>query len=157
MEFGEHLRYQFSRSLHGQRMLFLVVDQVRVVHVGAKGHRVPRIQRRVRCFNRAEKILQFLLVFDALHAALLVAGEKSVIGDQHRQAHIRVLPNPDGGEVHVVNGLRLPGQQDDPSGVQGKIDIRMVASDIQRAGYRARGDVQHHRNPCGRLHRKLLQ
>ncbi len=138
-------------------LLHLVVDQVRVVHVGAERHRSFRIERRVRVAALSEESADGLRVVEALEPPLLMAGQEPVVSDDNRQADIRVLADPDGGEVQVVDGLRVSRHQDDPAGVEDEVDVGMVAADIQRPGHGAGGHVQHHRDTGAGLHRQLLQ
>ena len=88
---------------------------------------------------------------------LLVAGEESVVGNDDGEPHLGVLADPYGHEVHVVDGLGAARHQDDPSGVEREVEVRVVAADVQGAAHRAVGDVQHHREARPRLRGKLLQ
>ena len=144
-------------SLHGERMLHLVVDEVGVVHVGAEGYRAFRVERAERRLRPAEEVLDRLGVVKCMNAPLLMAGEETVVGNHDGKTDVRMLADSHRGEVQVVGGLGIPGQQNDPARVEGEIDVGVVAPNVERAGDRPAGDVEDHRNPRTGLHGKLFQ
>ena len=73
------------------------------------------------------------------------------------ETDIDVLTNTNRGQIHVVDRLGVPGQQDDPAGVECKINVGVVAADVQRTRNGPGSNVQHHRNPGRCLNRQLFQ
>ena len=138
-------------------LLYFVVDQIRVIHVRPEGHRPVGVQCRVGVLALAQELAHGLRVVKAIDPALLMAGEKTVVGDDDRQTHVGMFADSHRGKIHVVGGLRIAREQNDPAGVQHEVNVRMVATDVEGPGHRARRDVQYHRHSRARLHWQLLK
>lgn len=67
-----------------------------------------------------------------------------------------MLAKADGNNVHIIYCLRATGEEDNPASIECHHDIGVVASYVQRAAYRTRGNIKHHRETGPRLHWKLL-
>ena len=112
-------------------LLNLVVDQVRIVHVGTEGHGPVRVECVVWIDALADELGDRRRVVETINATFLVARQEAVVGNDDGQAHVRMLPNPDSRKVQVVSGLRVARHQDDPAGIEYKVDVRVVAADVE--------------------------
>ncbi|MNY51530.1 hypothetical protein D3C86_1871270 [compost metagenome] len=116
-------------------MLVTVVDIIRLVHVRADSYRIVAVQCVCEA-NRgllAYELMNIFAVGKSLDTALLVGREIAVGSDHDRKADPRVLSQLQGHQVHVVDRLRVPAHQNRPAGVQGKIQVRMVTVNVERA------------------------
>ena len=145
------------RRFHGLVLLHLVIDQVRIVHVRTEGHWPLGIEGAIRILPFTEKFANRIRVVEAVDAALLVAGYEAIVSNHDGQSYIRMLAYLDGGEIHVVNGLRIARQQNNPTGVEYEIDVGVVAADVEWSRHRAGRDIQHHGDTRARLHGQLFQ
>ena len=156
-ELGENLGDYLARGLHGLVLLHLVVDQIGVIHVRPEGHRLVRVERRVWVLALTQEGLHCIRLVEAVDAALLVTGQETVVRDDDRQPHIGMLADPNRAEVHVVDRLRVASHQDDPTGIEDEVDIRVVTTNIERSRYGARRNIQYHGHARTRLHGQLLE
>jgi len=138
-------------------LLHLVVDQVRVVHVRAKRNGPFGVECREGVLTLAQEFAHRLRVIEAVDLALLVTGQEAVVGNDDGQANVHVFADSDRREIHVVNRLGIPCHQDDPAGIQHKVDVGVITTDIEWPRYRACRYIQHHGNTGAGLHGQLFQ
>ena len=132
-------------GVHRQLLLVLVIDEVRIAHVGPDRDRIAGVNGGDGCRHLAEEGTHVGVIGEDLDAALLMAGEEAVVGDTHREADIGVLTDAKGHDVHVVHGLRVAGQEDDPAAVEQVVEVGVVAADIEGPANAPGDEVEEHR------------
>ncbi|MNN53253.1 hypothetical protein D3C81_1679960 [compost metagenome] len=145
--------------IHRNRLLVAVINVIRFIHVRANRNRIVAVERmrEITRWPIANKFQNIFLIGEGVYTPFLVRSKVSIRGHQHRQPDFRILGQLNRHQVHIVDGLRIAAHQNRPAGVQRKIQVRMVAVNIQRPGDRAADQVHDHRKPCPRLDRHLLQ
>lgn len=105
--FPRNLRIDLARFIQRQRQLIVVIQQVIAAHMRTYGHRMGRIGhiRIIMIRVRAHEILYRLVLLEVLDLAFLVGGEEAVIGDDNRQAYLRMFGNSESHDVHIIYSL----------------------------------------------------
>ena len=147
--FREDLGNRLARLLHREVELELVVDDVRLVHIGADRDGMREVEGAVGRVVFPDERLHVGILLEHLAAALLMARKEAVERDDDGQLH--PLGELQRADVEVVDRLRGVGEEDDPAGVEGIHDVAVVPLDRQRPRDGAAGDVHDHREARARL------
>ncbi len=139
---------------HRKVEFIAVLDQVGLVHIGADRDRMLQIKKRIRLPAYADISAYAGVVGKPFAAPFLMTGKKTIKSDSGGQAHL--FCQLERHEIEVINFLSAVREKNDPSGIQHKHEVAVIALDGQRTGDRTACHIHDHRIACPGLYGKLF-